>query len=159
MARFSTMYIWPDPATGSGQSGIPDLAESLLGLTAQLGFQLVGACPTGLAAASIDRIHDLNFRLVFSWARCGSAAGRGLEITAELLSNEAMAAGAPLSRTCFRAVHAALLNTCPALKLSQVGHGRQRDRSPLDVPLPVSRSANPRVRDRADNELWLDQAA
>lgn len=159
MARFSASYLWPEPAEGEGQAGIADPAGPLLALSAQLGFQPAGACPTGLAAARVDQSHGQTFRLVFSWARSAATAGRGLEITAELLSNEAMAAGAPRSRACFRAVHAALLHWCPALMVSQADRRPQRDRLAMAGPAPSSRSAKPRRQERVNGEPWLDQAA
>lgn len=149
MARFSARYAWALPQTDQQRRPAPDPAEPLTALIGDLDLQLEASCPTGLAATGTDSDHGLQIRLVLSWSRLAAGTGPGLEITAELLSNEAMATGAPLSRTCFQAVHDALLEQLPELRLILRSDGRQRD----------GRAHESRRRSQADPANWLVQAA
>jgi hypothetical protein len=131
MARFSAAYMWSEPSGSTRRPSVQDPRLALSGVLESLGFAVIGSCPTGVAALRVDRLHDLRIRLVLSWSRQASDAA-GLQIAAEMLSNEAMASGAPITRSCFRGVHTALLEALPALRPGPAGLGPNR-RGPARV--------------------------
>ena len=101
MARFSAQLRIPS-ASRDGQAA------------AQLAVAYCG--PTGLTAQACDRRDPCDQKLVLSWGQAAGAAGV-MALLLELLSCEAMACGAPLTRRRFSQLLDSLQETLPELEV------------------------------------------
>lgn len=116
MARFSAKLRLCSPA-GDSAAGQP-LQERLSATIQAADLAVAYLGPAGLTAQITDRRDPCDQRLVLSWGQASSAPG-AIAVEMELQSHEAMAGGAPITRSSFSHLLQTLQQQLPGLEVLQ----------------------------------------